>query len=63
MGTKGEVVMANIFDYMNWRDLPLKQVEFNEIDNLILARLISKGRRKNNGKRSLSKVSRTRNNR
>lgn len=31
--------MANIFDYMNWRDLPLKKVEFNEIDNLILARL------------------------
>lgn len=31
--------MANIFDYMDWRDLNLKQVEFNEIDNLILARL------------------------
>ena len=31
--------MANIFDYMDWRDLSLKQVEFNEIDNLILARL------------------------
>lgn len=31
--------MANIFDYMDWRDLKLKQVEFNEIDNLILARL------------------------
>ena len=31
--------MANIFEYMNWRDLKLKQVEFNEIDNLILARL------------------------
>jgi hypothetical protein len=31
--------MANIFDYLNWRDLTLKQVEFNEIDNLILARL------------------------
>lgn len=31
--------MANIFDYINWRDLKLKQVEFNEIDNLILARL------------------------
>ncbi|MCI8617155.1 MAG: DUF2974 domain-containing protein [Clostridia bacterium] len=31
--------MANIFDYMNWRDLKLKQVEFNEIDNLILSRL------------------------
>lgn len=31
--------MANIFDYMNWRDLKLKQVGFNEIDNLILARL------------------------
>lgn len=31
--------MANIFDYMEWRDISLKQVEFNEIDNLILARL------------------------
>lgn len=31
--------MANIFDYMNWRDISLKNVEFNEIDNLILARL------------------------
>lgn len=31
--------MANIFDYMEWRDLKLEQVEFNEIDNLILARL------------------------
>ncbi len=31
--------MANVFDYLNWRDLKLKQVEFNEIDNLILARL------------------------
>lgn len=31
--------MANIFDYMKWRDLKLEQVEFNEIDNLILSRL------------------------
>lgn len=31
--------MANIFDYMNWRDISLEQVEFNEIDNLILSRL------------------------
>lgn len=31
--------MANIFDYMQWRDLSLEKVEFNEIDNLILARL------------------------
>lgn len=31
--------MANIFDYMDWRDIPLEKVEFNEIDNLILARL------------------------
>ena len=32
--------MANIFDYMQWRDLEItKQVEFNEIDNLILSRL------------------------
>lgn len=31
--------MANIFDYMKWRDIDLRKVEFNEIDNLILARL------------------------
>ena len=31
--------MPNIFDYMNWRDISFKKVEFNEIDNLILARL------------------------
>ena len=31
--------MANIFDYMDWRDISLKQVEFNEVDNLILSRL------------------------
>lgn len=31
--------MANIFDYMNWRDISFKKVEFNEIDNLILSRL------------------------
>lgn len=30
--------MANIFDYMQWRDIPLTKTEFNEIDNLILAR-------------------------
>ena len=31
--------MANIFDYLQWRgDLTLEQDEFNEIDNLILAR-------------------------
>ena len=31
--------MANIFDYMDWRDISLKKMEFNEIDNLILSRL------------------------
>lgn len=31
--------MSNIFDYILWRDIPLTQTEFNEIDNLILARL------------------------
>lgn len=31
--------MANIFDYIQWRDIELTKVEFNEIDNLILARL------------------------
>ena len=31
--------MANIFDYMQWRDIELKKLEFNEIDNLILSRL------------------------
>ncbi len=31
--------MANIFDYMKWRDISLKKVEFNEVDNLILSRL------------------------
>lgn len=31
--------MANIFDYINWRDISLEKVEFNEIDNLILSRL------------------------
>ena len=30
--------MANIFDYLDWRDIDLR-VEFNEVDNLILARL------------------------
>ena len=27
--------MANIFDYMDWRDIELEKVEFNEIDALI----------------------------
>ncbi len=31
--------MSNIFDYLDWRDIDLKKVEFNEIDNLILSRL------------------------
>lgn len=31
--------MSNIFDYMDWRDISFNNVEFNEIDNLILARL------------------------
>ena len=31
--------MANIFDYMKWRDISLENVEFNEVDNLILSRL------------------------
>ena len=31
--------MPNIFDYMKWRDLSFKKIEFNEIDNLILSRL------------------------
>lgn len=31
--------MANIFDYMKWRDIELTKMEFNEIDNLILSRL------------------------
>ena len=31
--------MANVCDYVRWRgDLTLEQSEFNEIDNLILAR-------------------------
>ena len=30
---------GNIFDYLDWRDISLEKVEFNEIDNLILARL------------------------
>ena len=29
--------MANVFDYLNWRDINLKNVEFNEIDGLILS--------------------------
>lgn len=32
------IKMANIFDYMQWRDILLTKTEFNEIDNLILAR-------------------------
>lgn len=31
--------MANVFDYMSWRDISLNKMEFNEIDNLILSRL------------------------
>ncbi len=31
--------MANIFDYLDWRDIELNILEFNEIDNLILSRL------------------------
>ena len=31
--------MANIFDYMKWRDISFKNVKFNEVDNLILSRL------------------------
>ena len=31
--------MANIFDYMKWRDISFKNVEFNEVDNLILSRI------------------------
>ena len=31
--------MSNIFDYMEWRDIDIKKVEFNEIDNLILSRI------------------------
>lgn len=36
---RNDVKVANIFDYMDWRDISIKKVEFNEIDNLILARL------------------------
>lgn len=31
--------MANIFDYIKWRDIEFERVEFNEIDNLILSRI------------------------
>lgn len=31
--------MPNIFDYLKWRDIPIENVEFNEIDNLILSRV------------------------
>lgn len=31
--------MANLFDYLDWRDIDLRKTEFNEVDNLILARL------------------------
>lgn len=31
--------MSNILDYMKWRDIKLENVEFNEVDNLILSRL------------------------
>ena len=30
--------MSNIFDYLNWRDIPIEKVEQNEVDNLILSR-------------------------
>ena len=30
--------MANVFDYMEWRDIELTKVEFNEVDAAILAR-------------------------
>ena len=29
--------MSNIFDYIEWRDIPLQTIEFNEVDNLILS--------------------------
>ena len=29
----GELLMANIFDYIQWRDLSIEKVEFNEIDS------------------------------
>lgn len=29
--------MANVFDYLEWRDISLKNTEFNEIDGLIMA--------------------------
>lgn len=29
--------MANVFDYLEWRDLSLEKVDFNEIDGLILS--------------------------
>ena len=31
--------MGNIFDYLEWRDIDLKKVEFNVIDSLILSRM------------------------
>lgn len=31
--------MANIFDYLDWRDISFEKVEFNEVDNLILSRI------------------------
>ena len=31
--------MSNIFDYLDWRDINMDMVPFNEVDNLILARL------------------------
>lgn len=30
--------MGNIFDYILWRDIPIQDVKFNEIDSLILSR-------------------------
>lgn len=29
--------MANVFDYLEWRDISLNNVEFNEIDGLIMS--------------------------
>ena len=29
--------MANVFDYLDWRDISLNNVEFNEIDGLIMS--------------------------
>lgn len=31
--------LANIFDYLDWRDINIKNDPFNEVDNLILSRI------------------------